>query len=250
MYIQRICLVAIILACAPVHAEQNQSDFSFPPPLENGAKPHKLWATHYFVHVAHTVSSGVAFRDKAGKVVSDKVSPRDWCLAAIEGTVQVTMDGQPRTLNYGGVGTKSLVDCAAILKIDPAKKPWISGTGRSYFTSALGIYGDGVKGYRLIPFRTVAVDSKTFPYGTVIFIQRAKGTEITLPSGEVAKHDGYFFAGDTGGAIKGKHIDVFCGITDKNCFPDFITSDEKAPFDAIEVTDSVVIESLKATHRK
>ena len=250
MPIHSMCLATIALSCAAVYAGQDQSDFSLPTPAVNGAKSHQLWATHYFVHVAPTVSSGVAFRDKAGNVVSDNVSPRDWCLAAIEGTVQVAMNGQPRTLNYGGVGTQSLVNCGATLKIDPVKKPWITSTGKSYFTAATGTYGDGVKGYRLIPFRTVAVDSKTLPYGTVIFIPKARGAEITLPSGEVAKHDGYFFAADTGGAIKGKHIDVFCGVTDKNCFPAFITSDEKTPFDAIEVTDSVVIEGLRAAHRK
>ena len=34
---------------------------------------------------------------------------------------------------------------------------------------------------------------------------------IALPSGESASHDGFFFAADRGGAIRGNHIDVFVG---------------------------------------
>lgn len=250
MITQKILAASVVLFCLPAYAGQDQSDFSFPAPAASDAKHHQLWATHYFVHSAPTVPTGVAFKDKDGNDISDKVSPRDWCLAAIEGTVQTTMNGEPRTLNYGGLRTQSQVDCAAILKIDPAKKPWIRRTGQSYFNAATGTYGDGVRGYRLIPFRTIAVDNKTVPYGTVIFIPKARGTPITLPSGLVVNHDGYFFAADTGGAIKNSHIDVFCGATEKNCFPVFITSDENTPFLAMEVTDDAVVRSLETTHRK
>lgn len=250
MIIRKIFVASITISCGLAYAAQDQSDFSLPAPTASGNKQHQLWATHYFVHIAPSTPTGIAFKDKAGNAISDKVSWRDWCLAAIEGTVQVTMNGQPRTLNYGGIRTQSQVDCAATLKIDSAKNPWVKKTGKSYFTAATGAYGDGVRGYRLIPFRTVAVDSKTLPYGTIIFIPKARGAQITLPSGSVVKHDGYFFAGDTGGAIKGTHIDVFCGTHDKNCFPAFITSDEKTPFVAMEVNDEAVIQNLTTMHKK
>lgn len=231
-------------------AGQDQSDFSIPPPISATLKSQRVWATHYFVHAAPSTPSGIPFRDKSGKAISDGVSPRDWCLAAIEGTVQVEQNGERRTLNYGGIGTKMQIDCASVLKINPLIKPWINATGKSYFTKSIGTYGDGVGGYRLVPFRTIAVDNKTFPPGTVIFIPKAQGVEIILPTGVTVKHDGYFFAGDTGGAIKNSHIDVFCGITEKNCFPEFVKSDAASKFDVIEVTDKAIIQRLAELHKR
>ena len=181
--------------------------------------------------------------------MSDPVSPRDWCLAAIEGTVRVTLKDDARTLNYGGLGAKSLVDCAAVLKINPVKKPWIASTGKSYFGRAVGPFGDGVAGYKLVPYRTIAVDKKIIPYGTVIYIPSARGSQInSMPNGSI-KHDGYFFAGDTGGAIKGNHIDTFCGATSSNCLPSFITSDSAKTVEAFVVKDAAVIETLRARQK-
>jgi 3D (Asp-Asp-Asp) domain-containing protein len=69
-------------------------------------------------------------------------------------------------------------------------------------------YGIGEDGYKLIPFRTVAVDPKVIKIGTVLYIPALKG--IRLPSGEV--HDGFVFAHDTGQGIDGDRIDVFVGF--------------------------------------
>ena len=250
MHIATLIAASLALWSATAGAGQEQSDFNLVSPSLAGAPTHQLWATHYFVHAASAAPTGVPFRDKSGRTISDNVSPRDWCLGAIEGTVQITLNGEIRTLNYGGLGQKSMVDCAAALKIDPVKKPWITSTGRSFFSVAAGPFGDGVKGYRLVPFRTIAVDSTTFPFGTVLFIRKAQGVEVTLPSGAIIKHDGYFFAGDTGGAIKGRHIDVFCGATPVNCFPGFIRSDETKTFSASVILDAAVVERLKAAHRQ
>ncbi|MNR34974.1 3D domain protein [compost metagenome] len=70
-----------------------------------------------------------------------------------------------------------------------------------------------------------------------------------MPSGTVVEHDGYFYAADTGGAIKGNHIDVFCGTSAQNCFPGIITSDENKTFAALEVSDLAVKSSLEAMHK-
>ncbi|NRT56449.1 3D domain-containing protein [Sphaerotilus uruguayifluvii] len=244
-----LCL-AITLSHATTSAGQSSSDFSLPPPSAEAGEQLQLWATHYFVHAAPSTPTGIPFQDKTGTALSDKVSPRDWCLAAIEGTVQVDFNGEPRTLNYGGIGSKNNVDCAAVLRIDPLKKPWITRTGKSFFTKANGIYGDGITGYQLIPFRTIAVDRKTLPYGSVIYIPTARGIEIQLPTGLTAKHDGYFFAGDTGGAIKGQHIDVFCGTSSKNCLPGFVRSDKNITFSAIMISDKEIVKQLTDQHKK
>jgi len=78
-------------------------------------------------------------------------------------------------------------------------------------------FGLGVDNYRLIPYRTIAVDPTRILIGSVVFIPQAYG--VRLPSGEI--HDGFFLAHDIGGAIKGDRIDIFLGdIKDwkKNAF--------------------------------
>lgn len=250
MNFRRFAAVACAVFPLAVSAAPEQADFDLPDPSQNAGQPLQLWATHYFVHSAPSAPSGLPFRDRSGKSLSDNVSPRDWCLGAIEGTIQVPAKNGLRTLNYSGIGGSSQVNCASVLKIDPAKKPWILGVGRSYFASAKGAYGDGVLDYRLVPYRTIAVDKNTIRFGTVLFVPQAKGVEIHLPSGDTIKHDGYFFAGDTGGAIKGKHIDVFCGTSATNCFPNFISSDESKTFDAIVVTDPGIVAKLRALHKQ
>lgn len=228
---------------------QTQADFDLPA-LSNERGPKlELWSTRYFVHVAASSPLGITLKDKHGNVLSDPVSPRDWCLAAIEGTVRVALKDDARTLNYGGVSAQSQVDCAAVLKINPVKHPWIKSTGKSFFGLAMGSFGDGVAGYKLVPYRTIAVDKSVIPYGTVIYIPSARGSEVSLSSSGKFKHDGYFFAADTGGAIKGNHIDIFCGVTSSNCLPDLITSDSTKRFKAFLVSDSAVVEALRARHK-
>lgn len=69
-------------------------------------------------------------------------------------------------------------------------------------------FGLGDHGYKLIPFRTLAVDPQVIPLGTVLYLPSLVG--IKLPSGEV--HDGFVFAHDTGQGIAGNRIDVFVGF--------------------------------------
>ena len=56
--------------------------------------------------------------------------------------------------------------------------------------------------------RTVAVDPKIFPRRSVLFIKETVG--LKMPDG--TSHDGYWYASDTGGAIKGQRIDLFTGV--------------------------------------
>lgn len=70
-----------------------------------------------------------------------------------------------------------------------------------------GQYGLGESGYKLIPYRTIAVDPQKIPLGTVLYIPALVG--LRLPSGEV--HDGFCFAHDTGQGILGDRIDIFVG---------------------------------------
>lgn len=71
-----------------------------------------------------------------------------------------------------------------------------------------------------------------------------------MPNGTKVTHDGYFFAGDTGGAIKKNHIDLFTGIFEGNPFPEVIRSNEKKTVDAYIVTDQSIIQSLTTAQTK
>jgi 3D (Asp-Asp-Asp) domain-containing protein len=62
-------------------------------------------------------------------------------------------------------------------------------------------------GCRPIAMRTVAVDPTLIPRRTILFIAETVG--LPLPGG--GKHDGYWYASDTGGSIKGSRIDLFTG---------------------------------------
>lgn len=76
-----------------------------------------------------------------------------------------------------------------------------------YHTGVRGVGGRDSLGCRLAPMRTVAVDPKVFPRHSVLFIKETVG--LKMPDGST--HDGYWYASDVGGAIKGARIDLFTG---------------------------------------
>ena len=114
---------------------------------------------------------------------------------------------------------------------------------------AKGKYGDGVNGYILVPFRTIAVDKTKIPIGTVLFIPSAVGKEIILPNGTKSSHDGYFFSADVGGDIKGNHIDVFTGLFKSEPL-DFSKSIPTGTFEAYIITNDEIKNQLIKKHRK
>ena len=73
-------------------------------------------------------------------------------------------------------------------------------------------------------------------------------TEITKNDGTTVLQDGYFFAGDTGGAIKTNHIDVFTGIDGSHSFS-FVKLSPKQKFKAYVTTDELIIKELSETHK-
>ena len=70
-----------------------------------------------------------------------------------------------------------------------------------------GMSGRDSMGCRVSPMRTVAIDRALITRGAILFIKETVG--MLLPGGGV--HDGYWYASDTGGAIKGDRIDLFTG---------------------------------------
>lgn len=72
------------------------------------------------------------------------------------------------------------------------------------------IYGEGVQGLCLIPYHTIAADLTVYPVGTMLYIPRAEGLELS--DGKI--HNGIFVVRDTGGAFRDigpKRVDLFVG---------------------------------------
>jgi len=177
------------------------------------------------------------------------VSRADFCAGAVEGTMSVVLaSGAARGFNYAGRGNTAFANCAPL---HPDLSPSVrAALGRTLF-AALPLdapFGLGVPNYRLVPYRTVAVDPTRIPYGTLLYIPGIRGRSIPLPDGTMASHDGYVFAADTGGAIKNDHIDVFTGITSRNFAPQVLTSSPSGKFDASAVDLPPVAAALRALH--
>ena len=76
-----------------------------------------------------------------------------------------------------------------------------------YHAGGGGATGNDSLGCRPIAMRTMAVDPRYIPRRTRLFIPETVG--MRMPDGAI--HDGYWYASDTGGAIKGQKIDLYTG---------------------------------------
>jgi 3D (Asp-Asp-Asp) domain-containing protein len=84
-----------------------------------------------------------------------------------------------------------------------------------YHAGAKGVGSLDSLGCKVVAMRTVAVDKNLIPKGSVLFIKETVG--LRMPDGST--HDGYWYASDTGGAIKGKRIDLFTGFSASSMNP-------------------------------
>jgi len=91
----------------------------------------------------------------------------------------------------------------ALMSGDPAWR----ASARLYHAGGGGATGNDSLGCRPIAMRTVAVDPRVIPRRTRLFIRETVG--LRLSDGTI--HDGYWYASDTGGAIKGRKIDLYTG---------------------------------------
>jgi 3D (Asp-Asp-Asp) domain-containing protein len=62
-------------------------------------------------------------------------------------------------------------------------------------------------GCPVAPMRTIAVDPLVVPRHSIVYIKETAG--LPLPGG--GAHDGFWYASDIGGAIKGARVDLFTG---------------------------------------
>jgi 3D (Asp-Asp-Asp) domain-containing protein len=84
-----------------------------------------------------------------------------------------------------------------------------------YHAGAKGVGVLDSLGCKVVAMRTVAVDKNIIPKGTILFIKETVG--LRMPDG--SRHDGYWYASDTGGAIKGPRIDLFTGFSTSSMNP-------------------------------
>lgn len=189
-------------------------------------KPVTIWATYYNTPLLKKSRHGIPLTGPDGKTRGPRLSPRDHARALMEGAFMLYDGAQTNVYNY-------------IRRIK----------GRPVFAKSQGPYGDGVADYKLVPYRTIAVDPAFIPIGTVLYIPMANNLSLTLPDGSRIRHDGYFFAADRGGAVKGNHIDVFIGTREDNPFADWLTSRPDRPVEAYLVPDGEIRRRLEMQHR-
>jgi 3D (Asp-Asp-Asp) domain-containing protein len=82
-----------------------------------------------------------------------------------------------------------------------------SARANLYHAGGGGATGNDSLGCRPIAMRTVATDPRYIPRRTRLFIRETVG--MRMADGTI--HDGYWYASDTGGAIKGQKIDLYTG---------------------------------------
>ncbi len=76
-----------------------------------------------------------------------------------------------------------------------------------YHTGAPGVGTKDSLGCTVVAMRTAAVNGLSVPRHTLLFIKETVG--LPMPDGR--SHDGYWYASDLGGGIKGSRIDLFTG---------------------------------------
>jgi 3D (Asp-Asp-Asp) domain-containing protein len=221
--------------------------FNLPEPVESDlGGTLSLWGTFYYGQPAAESSTGIEILNRAGQVVGPRISEKDWCHGAMEGTLIVKRaDGATVTYNFDGTASTRQASCQPFFTTLSDEK--LAALEKTRFRRARGPFGDGAQNFVLSPYRTLAVDRTKIALGTAWYIPSARGVNITLPDNSSARHDGYFFAGDVGGAIKDNHVDFFLGVSLKNPFG-FVKSRESETFEVREVLNASARQLLRRLH--
>lgn len=194
----------------------------------------KLWATHYHTPVISpapdTISAAMALIGTNGREISPKLRQKDWCRAALEGTVSI-VEANGEATAYAFVDSKGPEQANCDSMLGSLSDGIKLATRKARFTKVSYPYGCGIRSIPLMPFRTIAVDPDFIPVGSVIYVPQLRGRLFNL-QGRSWAHDGYLYAGDRGGAIVGQHIDVFHGNADDSPFEDLFTSTQSGRFEA------------------
>jgi 3D (Asp-Asp-Asp) domain-containing protein len=193
----------------------------------------RLWATHYHTPVVSPapkeMSAAFPLIGANGEWVSPPLRHKDWCEAALQGSVSVQAGGRSTAYVFIDDNGPEQANCDAHLgNLSDGVK---TATRRARFMAVDHPLGCGVRNIPLMPFRTVAVDARLIPVGSVIFVPELRGRAFQYED-RTLLHDGYLFAGDRGGAIRGRHIDVFMLDEKEIPFEDIFASTSSRTFAA------------------
>jgi 3D (Asp-Asp-Asp) domain-containing protein len=239
------------LRLAAVQLAPSQQALNFmldAPQAESAVKELKLWATWYHMPTVRAAKAdGLPLMGRNGKAISAALTDRDWCDAAMQGSVWVQgPDGEQTAYVYIDDNGPEQNNCdSALGNLSPGIK---AATRRARFAAFKHPRGCDVRPIPLMPYRTVAVDPKKIPMGTVLYIPQLRGEAFWL-EGQLFEHDGYVVASDRGGAIEGNHIDIFVADVAHDPFPHVIKSRAGATFEAFVVNpQDPAAMALKASH--
>ena len=185
--------------------------FSLPEPKPAALGPDlQLWATHYHTPIVSPapkeMSAAFPLIDREGKWISAPLRQRDWCEAALQGSVSVKDGNKSTAYIFVDANGPEQTNCDAWLgNLSEGIK---TATRRARFMTVNYALGCGVRNIPLVPYRTIAVDPSVIPLESVLYAPELRGIRFEY-DGKSYTHDGYLFAGDRGGAIRGMHIDVF-----------------------------------------
>lgn len=240
-------VIALLTACAtastpgtgiaplPVMTpEQRALSFSLTAPdMPDLGAPLALWATHYHTPSVRPAAPGqtgsLALLDSSNQPISPPLSQRDWCEAALQGSVAVREAGGRRAFMFIDSKGPEQTHCDSWLGNLPDTVK--TATRRARFMEVSHPLGCDARNHPLVPFRTIAVDPSMIPLGSVVFVPELRGRTFRTEERTWA-HDGYLFAGDRGGAIRGAHIDVFMAEDEGSSLEDLFASTPDRTFSA------------------
>ena len=194
-----------------------------------------IWSTHYYTPIYRAQDSGFPLINRDDSPITGGLSERDWCNVAMQGSATIVEpDGSHSAYVFVDANGPEQVNCDSRMGFlaDNIKEK----TRRARFSKIDHDYGCGSSGHPLQPFRSVAVDSSVIPYGSTLYAPALKGREFYL-GGRRFVHDGYLFAADRGGAVKGNQIDLFTGNSAKVPFTDVVASTSDVEFEVYFVDD-------------
>ena len=238
---------------APVLSiEERAASFQLAAPRPEALGPDlKLWATHYHKPVFSAAPKGVGgsvpLLGRAGEPISAPLRREDWCAAALQGSLSIRgANGAETAYTFVDDAGPEQTNCDDQLgNLSNGVK---RATRRARFRSIAHSQGCGSRHIPLVPFRTIAVDADIIPLASVIYAPDLRGKTFRY-DGKLYVHDGYLFAGDRGGAIHGKHIDIFTKPGKDEPFPGVISSTATKTFTAhmVEAEDPAA-SALRAAH--
>jgi 3D (Asp-Asp-Asp) domain-containing protein len=117
----------------------------------------------------------------------------------------VTADGQPTSAGGGWDGGVPYwraggywINAAKAVTFPLLGGGWSNGSGRKYLGLSGVTFAPGAS-LPLRPYQSIAVDPSVIPLGSRVYV----------PAYRTDGYGGWFVAQDTGGAIRGRHIDVY-----------------------------------------